>query len=71
MTGIRRNFDDLAVDSSEALGLTAEERQLLPLLATSLSLTDIAGLLGLPREEVEAQTASLYRKLGLRSNAGS
>ncbi len=38
---------------------------MLPLLATQLSLGEIARLLGLPRESVLADTVAVYRKLGL------
>lgn len=46
--------------------LTPAESRLLPLLATELSLVEIARLLEVPRGEVEAQATAIYRKLGLR-----
>jgi DNA-binding NarL/FixJ family response regulator len=52
-------------------GLTDAEKRLLPLLATPLSLTEIAVLVELPREEVELHAASIFRKLGIRPQAGS
>lgn len=49
--------------------LTPAETRLLPLLATSLSLLEIARLVELPRDEVEMQARAIYRKLGLESRA--
>jgi len=46
-----------------ASALTAAELRLLPLLATHLSLAEIAAELALSRNTVKSQTASLYRKL--------
>ncbi len=46
-----------------ASALTAAELRLLPLLATHLSLADIAAELALSHNTVKSQTASLYRKL--------
>jgi LuxR family maltose regulon positive regulatory protein len=45
--------------------LTAGEVRLLPLLATQLSLVEIARLLEVPRSEIEAQAILIYRKLGI------
>jgi DNA-binding NarL/FixJ family response regulator len=49
-------------------GLTAAEERLLPLLATPLSLGEIAALLERPRDEIEVRAVAIYSKLGLRSN---
>ena len=46
-----------------ASALTAAELRLLPLLATHLSLAEIAAELGISHNTVKSQTASLYRKL--------
>jgi LuxR family maltose regulon positive regulatory protein len=46
-----------------ASALTAAELRLLPLLATHLSFAEIAAELGLSRNTVKSQAASLYRKL--------
>jgi LuxR family maltose regulon positive regulatory protein len=46
-----------------ASALTAAELRLLPLLATHLSLVEIADELALSRNTVKSQTASVYRKL--------
>ena len=48
-------------------GLTVAEERLLPLLATPLSLLEIAALLEVPRDEVQVRAAAIYSKLGLRS----
>jgi LuxR family maltose regulon positive regulatory protein len=50
-----------------ASALTAAELRLLPLLATHLSLAEIADELGLSRNTVKSQTASVYRKLMVTS----
>ncbi len=47
-----------------ASALTAAELRLLPMLATYLSLREIAEQLSLSRATVKAQVASIYRKLG-------
>ena len=57
--------------SDRGLGLTAAEERLLPLLATTLSLAEIAALLEVPRDEVEGHAASIYSKLGLRTHGNS
>jgi DNA-binding NarL/FixJ family response regulator len=44
--------------------LTPAEERLLPLLATPLSLSEIASLLEVPRDEVEVRAAAIYSKLG-------
>jgi ATP/maltotriose-dependent transcriptional regulator MalT len=63
----RRAPDDLPVyRSGEGVGLSAVEQRLLPLLATPLSLTEIAVLVELPREEIEQHAVSIFEKLGLR-----
>ena len=49
--------------------LTPAESRLLPLLATPLSLLEIARLVELPRDEVEAQARTIYTKLGLATHA--
>ena len=46
-----------------ASALTAAELRLLPLLATHLSLAEIAAELAISHNTVKSQTASLYRKL--------
>jgi LuxR family transcriptional regulator, maltose regulon positive regulatory protein len=46
-----------------ATALTAAELRLLPLLATHLSLAEIAAELAISHNTVKSQTASLYRKL--------
>jgi hypothetical protein len=48
--------------------LTRSEERLLPLLATQLSLLEVSRLLERPRDEVQAEAASIYRKLGLSPN---
>jgi LuxR family transcriptional regulator, maltose regulon positive regulatory protein len=47
-----------------ASALTAAELRLLPLLATHLSLRDIADQMSLSRATIKAQATSIYRKLG-------
>jgi LuxR family maltose regulon positive regulatory protein len=49
--------------ASSASTLTAAELRLLPLLATPLSLTEIAAELAISHNTVKSETASLYRKL--------
>jgi LuxR family maltose regulon positive regulatory protein len=49
--------------ASGASALTAAELRLLPLLATHLSLAEIAAELAISHNTVKSQTASLYRKL--------
>jgi LuxR family transcriptional regulator, maltose regulon positive regulatory protein len=51
-------------DRPGASALTAAEPRLLPMLATHLSLNDIAGQLSLSRAAIKAQATSIYRKLG-------
>ena len=48
---------------SSASALTAAELRVLPLLATHLSLAEIAAELTISHNTVKSQTASLYRKL--------
>jgi LuxR family maltose regulon positive regulatory protein len=50
-------------ESAGASTLTAGELRLLPLLATHLSLAEIAAELAISHNTVKTQTASLYRKL--------
>jgi LuxR family maltose regulon positive regulatory protein len=45
-------------------GLTASELRLLPLLATQLSLNEIAQILDMPRDVVIELAQSIYAKLG-------
>jgi DNA-binding CsgD family transcriptional regulator len=45
--------------------LTPFELRLLPLLATSLSLAEIARMLEIPRTNVQSAAESIYRKLRL------
>jgi LuxR family maltose regulon positive regulatory protein len=49
--------------------LTAAERRVLPLLATHLSLGEIAGQLVLSRNTVKTQVAGIYRKLDASNRA--
>jgi len=49
--------------------LTAAERRVLPLLATHLSLPQIAGELHVSRNTVKTHCVALYRKLGVSSRA--
>jgi LuxR family maltose regulon positive regulatory protein len=51
--------------------LTAAELRLLPLLSTHLSLGEIAQQLHVTRHTVKAQTASMYRKLGVSSRGAA
>jgi LuxR family transcriptional regulator, maltose regulon positive regulatory protein len=51
-------------DSRTAPALTAAELRLLPMLATHLSLRDIADQMSLSRATIKAQATSIYRKLG-------
>jgi DNA-binding NarL/FixJ family response regulator len=51
--------------------LTEDESRLLPLLATQLSFGDISRLLELPRDEIAATAQSIFRKLGIESQAGA
>ncbi|HET7245830.1 MAG TPA: LuxR C-terminal-related transcriptional regulator [Streptosporangiaceae bacterium] len=53
--------------ASSASALTAAELRLLPLLATPLSLAEIAAELAISHNTVKSQTASLYRKLMVTS----
>jgi LuxR family maltose regulon positive regulatory protein len=50
--------------SPGASALTAAELRLLPMLATHLTLREIAGQMSLSRSTVKAQATSIYRKLG-------
>ena len=50
--------------------LTAAERRVLPLLATHLSLPQIAGELHVSRNTVKTHCVALYRKLGVSSRLG-
>jgi DNA-binding CsgD family transcriptional regulator len=50
--------------------LTASELRLLPLLTTSLSLSEIARALELPADAVSALTQSIYAKLDLIGDGG-
>jgi LuxR family transcriptional regulator, maltose regulon positive regulatory protein len=52
-----------------ASALTAAELRLLPMLATHLSLRDIAGRISLSRSTIKAQATSIYRKLGASSRS--
>jgi DNA-binding CsgD family transcriptional regulator len=52
------------------LELTDTERRLLPLLTTTLSLTEIGQILEVPPEAVLALSQSIYAKLGLRGEDG-
>jgi len=50
-----------------ASALTAAELRLLPVLATHLTFPEIAGQMSLSRSTIKAETASIYRKLGVSS----
>jgi LuxR family maltose regulon positive regulatory protein len=54
-------------DAPGASALTAAELRLLPLLATHLSVPQIAGQMSLSRHTVKAEATSIYRKLGASS----
>ncbi len=56
-------------DAPGASALTAAELRLLPVLATYLSLREIAEQLSLSRATVKAQATSIYRKLGASSRS--
>ena len=64
---LRGTLDRMAADPVGASSLTAAELRLLPLLATHLSLAQIGERLHVARATVKAQTASVYRKLGVSS----
>jgi LuxR family maltose regulon positive regulatory protein len=64
--------DQLEVGATAAVGassLTAAELRLLPLLATHLSLREIAEHLYVSRNTVKSQAISVYRKLGVSSRS--
>jgi LuxR family transcriptional regulator, maltose regulon positive regulatory protein len=50
-----------------ASALTTAELRLLPLLSTHLTFGEIAGQMSLSRSTVKAETAAIYRKLGVSS----
>jgi len=61
--------DEEAATRSDALGLTARERELLTLLAQQLSNRAIAQRLDGSERTVENHAASLFGKLGVASHA--
>jgi LuxR family transcriptional regulator, maltose regulon positive regulatory protein len=65
--GLQSHLRRLSGASGGASSLTAAELRLLPLLSTHLSLGEIAQQLHVTRHTVKAQTASMYRKLGVSS----
>ena len=72
-----RQAEDLRADLSQARGsfalgasaLTAAELRLLPMLATHLSLPEIATQMFLSRHTVKSEAISIYRKLGISSRS--
>lgn len=55
-------------EQPEHVDLTQSELRLLPLLASTLSLNDIAARMQMPRSDVLADAISLYSKLGVGSS---
>jgi LuxR family maltose regulon positive regulatory protein len=64
---LRGTLDRVVADAVGASSLTAAELRLLPLLATHLSLGQIAERLYVARSTVKDQTTSIYRKLRVSS----
>jgi LuxR family maltose regulon positive regulatory protein len=60
-----------AMVAGNAHPLTAAELRLLPLLATHLSLQQIADDLVIGRETAKSQATSVYRKLGVSTRAAA
>ena len=65
------SLDRLAEANLGATSLTAAELRLLPLLSTHLTLGEIGEQLRVSRHTVKAQTASIYRKLGVSSRGAA
>jgi LuxR family transcriptional regulator, maltose regulon positive regulatory protein len=66
---LRAELDSAASARGGASSLTAAELRVLPLLATHLSLREIADRLYVSRNTVKSQTISVYRKLGVSSRS--
>jgi DNA-binding NarL/FixJ family response regulator len=64
-TPIREIEVTLSGEGPAAACLTPSDRRLLALLTTSLSLREIAALLGISRASVMRQAVRVYRKLGV------
>jgi LuxR family maltose regulon positive regulatory protein len=69
--GLRSHLRQVSGASGGASSLTTAELRLLPLLSTHLSLGEIAQQLHVTRHTVKAQTASMYRKLGVSSRGAA
>jgi LuxR family transcriptional regulator, maltose regulon positive regulatory protein len=68
---LQASLDRLAEANLGATSLTAAELRLLPLLSTHLTLGEIGEQLRVSRHTVKAQTASIYRKLGVSSRGAA
>ena len=66
---LQQTLDTIRVGPFGASTLTAAELRLLPLLATHLSLADIAARLYVSRNTVKSQAVSTYRKLGVSARS--
>lgn len=69
--GLKSHLRRVSGASGGASSLTTAELRLLPLLSTHLSLGEIAQQLHVTRHTVKAQTASMYRKLGVSSRGAA
>ena len=78
-TYLNEQLDDLAAslstreigNDSGANSLTAAELRVLPLLATHLSLQEIAGQLTISRNTAKSHSVAIYRKLGASSRSAA
>ena len=66
---LRSRLEATSADALGASSLTVAELRLLPLLATHLTLGEIAERLYLSRNTVKTQAISIYRKLGVSSRS--
>jgi LuxR family maltose regulon positive regulatory protein len=68
---LRSKLSDQTGALSGPSGLTAAELRLLPLLASHLTLGEIAGKLTVSRNTVKSHSISIYRKLGVSTRSAS
>ena len=68
---LQAKLDTIRDETLGASSLTTAELRLVPLLATYLSLAEIAERMRLSRNTVKTQAISIYRKLGVSSRSAA
>jgi LuxR family maltose regulon positive regulatory protein len=66
---MRQRLVDMPVTTSGASTLTSAELRVLPMLATHLTMPEIASRLFVSRHTIKSQSASIYRKLGVSTRS--